>query len=118
MEDANFDALIAEGKTIYAVFVPAAWFVRAELAPYAEEAGLGGDGGEAFALVHPCQFRSDLVRELRQWGEIERFRSLREALTWCRACKLRWLATDENDGAAAMILKTVILYRRMYTFAK
>lgn len=113
MDDAHLDAMIARGERIYAVFVPSAAFVREELFGFAEEAGLRGDGGEAFALVHACSFRSDLVLDLRRWGEIERFPTLREAVAWCRACKVRPLIAQQNDSAAAMILKTLLLYRSM-----
>lgn len=111
MNDAGFDAVVARGEFVYAVFVPSAAFVREELFDLAEEGGFKGD--EAFALVHCCLFRSDLVAELRRWGEIERFSTRRHAVAWCRGCNLRFVDTAWDEAAAAMMLKTIVLFQQM-----
>lgn len=114
MDDADLDAVIDRGEFVYAVFVPSAAFVREELFELAEEGGFKGDGNEAFALVHCCLFRSDLVVELRRWGEIERFSTRRHAVAWCHGCNLRFADTAWDETAAAMMLKTILLFRQMY----
>jgi hypothetical protein len=113
MNKADLDAVVARGEFIYAVFVPSAAFVREELFDLAEEGGFQGDGEEAFALIHCCLFRSDLVAELRRWGEIERFPTRRVAVAWCRGCNLRFVDTAWDGAAATMMHKTILLLRQI-----
>lgn len=114
MNDVDLDAAVARDELVYAVFVPSAAFIRKELFDLAEEAGLEGDGGKAVALVHACLFRSDLVRRLRSWGEIERFATLGDAIAWCSARNLRFHDTSWSEPATAVMLKALRLCRQKH----
>ncbi len=110
MYDASLDSIVARGEFVYAVFVPSPAFVLETLFDLAEAGGLEGE--EAFALIHCCQFRSNLLPEFRRLGEIERFPTRRIAVAWCRGCGLRFADTALNAAAAAMMLRSVVLIQQ------